>query len=70
MSNTKRARLARHNNVQFAQQLSIERCQGYISHMQALLYVCEGAGEELTEALQQVIVLLDLELSYNLKRLS
>lgn len=69
MSEIKRAALAR-ANIQFAHRLSIERCRGYITHMQALLHVCEGAGEEVTEALQQVIVLLDLELSHNLKQLS
>ncbi|QQG37068.1 MAG: hypothetical protein HYS17_04700 [Micavibrio aeruginosavorus] len=70
MSEIKRAVQAR-TNIQFAHRLSIERCRGYISHMQALLHVGEGVtGEELTEALQQVIILLDMELTHSLKQLS
>lgn len=66
MSKTKRAMAAR-DNSQFICRLSLERCKGYISHMQAILHVCDSKGEDVTEALHQVMHILDIELSHQLK---
>ncbi len=68
MSQDKRARLA-HENSQFISRLSIERCRGYISHMQAILHMCEGTGEDVAETLQHMMQTLDTELRWNLQKI-
>ncbi|MFN3828024.1 MAG: hypothetical protein ACK4NR_10430 [Micavibrio sp.] len=65
MSSTKRA-VAACSNSQFLTRLSIERCRAYVSHMQAVLHVCDIRGEDVTEALHQMMNMLDQELSQNL----
>lgn len=61
-------------NRQFLAQLSIERCRGYLSHMRAVLHVC-GTGaavldSSVQENLEQMINILDLELSGSLKSIA
>lgn len=68
MSQDKRARLARENSL-FISRLSIERCRGYIAHMQAILHVCEGTGEDVAETLQHMMQTLDAELRWNLQNI-
>ena len=68
MSHTKRA-LAARDNRQFICRLSMERCRSTIAHMRAVLHVCEGTGEDVTEALHQMIHVLDLELANSLKKM-
>lgn len=67
MSKAERARLACENS-QFISRLSIERCRGYVSHMQAILHVCDGAGEDVAETLHHMMQTLDAELRWNLQR--
>lgn len=67
MSKTKRAVAARENSL-FLNRLSIERCQGYIHHAQAILHVCESVNDDVAEALQHLMQSLDLELRHNLQR--
>lgn len=68
MSKDKRVRLARENS-QFISRLSIERCRGYISHMQAILHMCEGTGEDVAETLLHMMQTLDAELRWNLQKI-
>ncbi len=69
MSHTKRA-LAARDNSQFICRLSMERCRSTIAHMRAVLHVCEeGTGEDVAEALHQMIHVLDLELAHSLKKM-
>lgn len=67
MSKTRQARLACENS-QFIHRLSIERCRGYVSHMQAILHVCEGTGGDVAETLQHMMQTLDAELRWNLQK--
>ena len=68
MSHYKRAKVAR-DNSQFIRRLSLERCRSYISHMQAVLHICDSRGEDVAEALCQIMQALDAELAHNLKAL-
>lgn len=66
MSHRKRA-LAARDNSQFICRLSLERCRRYVSHMQAVLHMCDGTGEDVAEALRHMMHSLDSELSHSLK---
>ena len=66
MSRNKKA-LAASDNSQFIYRLSMERCRNYISHMQAVLHICEGTGDDVTETLSQMMHILDLEISHSLE---
>ncbi len=68
MSAHKRVGLARENS-QFICRLSIERCRGYISHMQAILHMCEGTGEDVTDTLHHMMQTLDAELCLSLQKI-
>ena len=69
MSKRKRALAARENS-QFIHRLSMERCRAHINHMQAILYMGEGAGVDVAEALRQMMHVLDIELSHNLENMA
>ena len=66
MSKGKRAQAAQ-NNSRFIYRLSMERCRSYISHMQAILHICEGTTDDVALALQQMMHMLDLEISHSLE---
>lgn len=66
MSQYKRA-LAASDNSQFIYRLSMERCRNYINHMQAVLHICEGTGDDVAETLRQMMHMLDLEISHSLE---
>ncbi len=68
MSKTKQVRLACENS-QFISRLSMERCRSYISHMQAILHMCEGTGDDVAETLQHMMQALDAELRWNLQNI-
>lgn len=68
MSKSKQARLACENS-QFLHRLSMERCRSYVTHMRAILHMCEDSGEDITDALHQMIHVLDLELTHSLKKI-
>ena len=66
MSQRKRALAARETS-QFICRLSMERCRHYVGHMQAVLHICEGTTEDVAETLQQMMHILDLEISHSLE---
>jgi 16S rRNA (uracil1498-N3)-methyltransferase len=61
---------ASRENSQFIYRLSMERCRAHINHMQAILYMGEGAGVDVAEALRQMMHVLDIELSHNLENMA
>lgn len=73
MTNSKGARVALENR-QFLCRLSIERCRTYLSHMQAILHVCDrpvpSLNHDIQENLEQMISILDMELNQNLSNLA
>lgn len=68
MSKSKQARLACENS-QFIYRLSLERCRGYISHMQAILHICEETGDDVAEALHHMMQALDMELRHSMQKM-
>lgn len=68
MRKNERARLAR-DNSQFISRLSLERCRSYVTHMRAILHVCEETGEDVADALHHMMQALDMELDHHLQKI-
>lgn len=57
-----------HNcNSRFVYRPSLQNCRNYVSHMQAILHVCQDSGEDMAKSLHQIMSVLDMELQHNLE---